>query len=581
MQSQNMHYSMRTAITIVLLLALAAGPLYGQATEQPPPPMPNQEQPEVLTRGPVHEAFAEPVNLQVQAGLMAPTQPPPAIEEIPPAQSPQGGQFVWVPGYWSWDAERKTYIWISACWRAAPPNTYWVPGYWAQTAEGWEWVAGFWSPTGTQEIEYLPAPPVLQDMQPPSPPPSPNTIWVPPCWYWNQNQYIQRPGYWLAAQSDWVWVPSHYVWTPRGYIFVAGIWDYTLERRGVLFAPVYFPPNVYGRAGFSYSPSIVIDVGMLQVNLFTCPRYSHYYFGDYYDDDYLRVGIYPWFESERHHLWYDPIYQHNRWHYSQKEPRWEERERHEYDLRLADRDLRPARTYHEMEVRLARLPEPQQKTVRMAQPLTALVADKTTSMKFVPSNTESQRTIATQATAVRKFGDERSRWESPAAGPKIAQPAPELKAPVAPPIERKEPVTLTPERKAPVAPPAERKESVTSTPERKTPVAPPIARKESVTSTPERKAPVVPPADHKEPATQPVEAKPPFVPPREVRVTQPERVKVPAPPIVGKERAAEKGPPPRPDNERKDKGEVKDTPNRGEGKDAPKGEDKQKKNRSD
>jgi hypothetical protein len=44
-------------MTIVLLLALAAGPLYGQVTEQAPPPTPVQEQPEVLTRGPVHEAF--------------------------------------------------------------------------------------------------------------------------------------------------------------------------------------------------------------------------------------------------------------------------------------------------------------------------------------------------------------------------------------------------------------------------------------------------------------------------------------------------------------------------------------------
>jgi hypothetical protein len=561
MQPQKFHHSMGTVITIVLLLALAAGPLYGQATEQSPPPTPDQEQPEVLTRGPVHEAFAEPVNLQVQAALMAPTQPPPAIVEIPPAQSPQGGQFVWVPGYWSWDAERKTYIWISACWRAAPPNTYWVPGYWARAEEGWEWVAGFWSPTGTQEIEYLPAPPALQDLQPPSPPPSPNTLWVPPCWYWNQNQYIQRPGYWLAAQSDWVWVPAHYVWTPRGYIFVAGIWDYTLERRGVLFAPVYFPPNVYAQAGFSYSPSIVIDVGMLQVSLFTNPRYSHYYFGDYYDDDYLHVGIYPWFESERHDLWYDPIYQHDRWHYSQSEPRWEERERHEYDLRLANRDLRPARTYHEMEVRLAKLPEPQQKTVRMAQPLTAFVADKTTSMKFIPSNAESQRAIVTQATAVRKFGDERSRWESPATGPKTAQSTVERKTPVAPPIARKEPATSNLERKAPAVPPADRKEPVTSTPERKTPV--------------------VPPAERKEPATQPVQAKAPFVPPRQVHVTQPERVKVPVPPIVAKERPAEKDPPPRPVNERKDKVEVKDAPTRGEVKDAPKGEDKQKKNRSD
>ena len=44
-----------------------------------PAPAPAQEQPEVLSRGPVHEAFAEPVNLQLQAGLVAPERPPPNI----------------------------------------------------------------------------------------------------------------------------------------------------------------------------------------------------------------------------------------------------------------------------------------------------------------------------------------------------------------------------------------------------------------------------------------------------------------------------------------------------------------------
>ena len=35
-------------------------------------------------------------------------------------------------------------------------------------------------------------------------------------------------------------MPAHYVWTPRGYVFVDGYYDYSVARRGVLFAPVYF-----------------------------------------------------------------------------------------------------------------------------------------------------------------------------------------------------------------------------------------------------------------------------------------------------------------------------------------------------
>jgi hypothetical protein len=570
-----------------------------------------------LTRGPVHEAFAEPVNLQVQAGLVAPIQPPPNIDEIPPAQSPQGGQYIWVPGYWSWDADRNNYIWVSACWRAAPPSMSWVPGYWAKVNDGWEWVAGFWTPTGAAEIEYLPAPPALpalQDVPPPGSPPTPDSIWVPSCWYWNQNQYIQRPGYWLVAQSDWVWAPSHYVWTPRGYIFVAGSWDYTLERRGILFAPVYFPRGYHGRAGFTYTPSIVVDIGALQLSLFAYPRYSHYYFGDYYDDAYIRIGIFPRFESERHHSWYDPIYQHDRWHYRKTEPRWEERERHDYDLRRGDKDLRPARTYREMETRVARLPEPQRKNVRMAKPLTEFAADKSTHMKFERKSAESQRTIATQTTATRKYGDDRNRWESPAAGTREGQRAVERKIPGTPSTERKEPMTTTPDRKGPVTQPAERrdqerkvvvtppaerketttperkkpvtvpvehKEPATATQERKAPVTAPAERKETTTTTPERKTPVRQPAERKEKVTEPVETRDTVVPPREVPITKPERVKVPAPPIVSKENAAEKAPPPRPDKERKDRGEVRDAPTRDDGKDAPKGEDRQRRNRSD
>jgi hypothetical protein len=173
---------MKTAMMILMamVMAMAMGAPYGEAADEPPP-APAEEQPEVLTRGPVNEAFAQPVNLKGQPGLVAPTAPPADIEKVPPAERPAGDQFVWVPGYWAWDFDRNGYIWVSGCWRAMPPDMSWVPEYWAQTAGGWQWVVGFWASAGNSEIEYLPVPPPLTGVEPPGPAPSPDSIWVPPC----------------------------------------------------------------------------------------------------------------------------------------------------------------------------------------------------------------------------------------------------------------------------------------------------------------------------------------------------------------------------------------------------------------
>ena len=98
------------------------------SSEAPPnvPPQPVQEQPEVLTRGPVHEAFAQPVSVQDQPGMVVPSQPPANITETPPADRPDGNACIWAPGYWNWDAERNNYIWVSGCWRLPPPKMAWV-----------------------------------------------------------------------------------------------------------------------------------------------------------------------------------------------------------------------------------------------------------------------------------------------------------------------------------------------------------------------------------------------------------------------------------------------------------------------
>ena len=422
---------MKTVMVISMAIVMATVALCAEGTAQTPP-VPAEEQPEVLTRGPVNEAFAQPVNLEDQAGLVAPTAPPADIAEEPPPERPAGHQIAWVPGYWAWDSERNGYIWISGCWRAVPPRMSWVPGYWSQTTQGYQWVPGFWKPSDNRQIEYLPAPPPLTAIEPTGPAPSPDHVWVPPCWYWRYGQYVRRPGYWIGAQADWVWTPSHYVWTPRGYVFVGGHWDYPLRRRGVLFAPVYFPGHSYARPGYSYALSIAVNIGNLQFGLFTRPQYSHYYFGDYYDSVYIGLGIFPWYQVELRHTWYDPIYVHDRWRHRRDEPRWAQHQRQEYDRRRDSRDLRPPRTYGEMERRVTRMPASQRRNFEIAAPINRVAAGKSTGFTFEKTRPDARPQMSRHNGEVRKFVQERKRWESRGPAPEAARPTMERRPPTGP-----------------------------------------------------------------------------------------------------------------------------------------------------
>jgi hypothetical protein len=397
----------------ILLPTLMVSPLLGQGEAQPPP-IPEEELPVVLNRGPVHEAFAEPIPMESQDPVSVQPAPPPLINEQPPEEKPEG-HYVWVPGYWAWDQERNAYIWVSACWRIAPPGMYWVPGYWVQNGDRWEWVSGFWAQVKNKEIEYLPPPPPLEDVAPPGPQPE-NGIWVSPCWYWYSDQYVLRPGYWLNAHPDWLWQPSHYIWTPRGYVFVQGHWDYTLERRGVLFAPVYFPSSFYSGSYYrSYTPSVIVNLGILTGFLFTYPRYHHYYFGDYYDSSYVRFGIYPWFESARYRTWYDPIYHHRRWNH-RDDSRWEQGIRDVYNRRVQDQNLRPPRTHRDWERKSERLSDEDRRQYRLTRSWQDAVRDRDIPVPTKRIDADGRRAITTQSEDIRRLRQGRVNWEGEGKG---------------------------------------------------------------------------------------------------------------------------------------------------------------------
>src|SRR5688572_4421169 len=87
--------------TALFLAAWTAAPANAQQT---------QAGIEVLSRGPVHEAFAQPFAADAAPPPPAPKTPPPPVSEVPPDDRPDGPNVQWVSGYWSWDEERQDFI---------------------------------------------------------------------------------------------------------------------------------------------------------------------------------------------------------------------------------------------------------------------------------------------------------------------------------------------------------------------------------------------------------------------------------------------------------------------------------------
>jgi hypothetical protein len=258
-----------------------------------------------LARGVVHEAYAQPVDYQPQPAPVVPNKPPDPLDELPPKQKPEGADVQWLPGYWAWDEEGPDYVWVSGCWRNAPPDRQWVPGAWQEVEGGWMWSPGFWAGADTQEVVYVDYPPAPAADTPPGPAPQPTAVFAPGSWVWREERWFWRPGYWVTPEPGWVWVMDRYVWTPSGRaVFVEGYWDWALERRGLLFAPV----RIHRRSKYVYAPDEVVLFDSLLGTLFVGPGRRHYHFGDYS----LRKGFVEFAKYHPTPSSYDPLYDHYR-----------------------------------------------------------------------------------------------------------------------------------------------------------------------------------------------------------------------------------------------------------------------------
>ena len=200
------------------------------------------------------------------------------------------------------------------------------------------------------------------------------------------------------------------MWTPRGYVFVDGYWDYSFDRRGVLYAPVYFQSGYYSRPGYSYSPVVAIGLVALMEHLFLRPNYHHYYFGDYYDRSYRDRGYYSPYAYHSSSYGYDPVYSYRRW--THREDRnWERRYEASYDYRRDHDSARPPRTWADQKRRRMDTDEAREQQFLMASPLDQMAKQKDRPMRTERIPAEERQKITTMSREVRKTGEQRRTLE--------------------------------------------------------------------------------------------------------------------------------------------------------------------------
>jgi WXXGXW repeat (2 copies) len=69
------------------------------------------------------------------------TTPPPAPPQEAVVVSP-GPEYVWQPGYWSWQGR---WVWVRGAWVIRPhAGAVWVPGHWLHRGHGYVWINGYW-----------------------------------------------------------------------------------------------------------------------------------------------------------------------------------------------------------------------------------------------------------------------------------------------------------------------------------------------------------------------------------------------------------------------------------------------------
>lgn len=231
--------------------------------------------------GPLHEAFATPISINLLLDAIE-LEPPQSINERIPKQLDI--QAEWISGYWQWDFNANDFVWVSGVWRRPPPGHQWVSGLWKKYGSEWVRVPGYWSKVPEQSADFISVPPPDPLDENTASPPSSNVFWVNGHWYFmfNLQEFHWVPGHWDEFDPQWVLVPAHYVWRPGGYVYVPAYWDWPIEERGTAYTSVKIDPDY--RYHVVFEPTSILKSEIIVKQLFLhypdylCFFHHHYHY---------------------------------------------------------------------------------------------------------------------------------------------------------------------------------------------------------------------------------------------------------------------------------------------------------------
>jgi hypothetical protein len=255
------------APTLCLLVLPLCGPVCQAADDAGPAGKPLDTR--FASSGPIHEAFVAPQPMSLEPPAVVAKAPPKPLREEMPDEKPEGDNVQWIPGYWDYDSAASDYVWVSGVWRMPPPGRQWAGGYWVSADGQWRRQPGFWAAFNeggkTQELVYYPKPPEPKNEDVEEAPAG--KVFAPGSWTHGPAGYTWSAGQYINAAPGWSWTAASYGWTPAGYTYTRGYWDYTIARRGLVYAPVYVSPTVRNVANYYYRPTRVIAPSTLANSL--------------------------------------------------------------------------------------------------------------------------------------------------------------------------------------------------------------------------------------------------------------------------------------------------------------------------